>query len=240
MIDQLSSIRLLGGDDTKTTKVVVKACWIVGTYYGIWVDKDCTNGVVEINGGHIQGDFNNKYNGLGILNQGHAKVYINGGTIQGHGSALELQGGELNITGGEFISSQTEFNRGGVAEVGNTLSGSAIVVSPRTDIDYDLNINISGGTFGGNGQYSFYFACGEVMPRTYMEITGGTYNSGIWSEGPVQFISGGKYKVKPGEALLASKAYTEQEGDYTIVKLKVDVDNDTSLPSWGKEELGNN
>ena len=32
----------------------------------------------------------------------------------------------------------------------------------------------------------------------------------------------------------------EQEGDYTVVKLKVDVDNDTSLPSWGKEELGNN
>lgn len=231
-IEQLSVIRLLGGDHTKTAKVVINSGWLVGTYYGIWVDKTCTNGEVIMNGASVQGDFNNKYNGLGIFNQGQAKITIQGGTVQGHGSAIEMQGGELEITGGQFISYQTQLITGEKANpnVGNTLIGPALSIAPQNNVI----VNISGGNFSGNGHSSMYHSTvmSGIQPTTTLSITDGTFNKNVWSNENEGFISGGQYRVKVDDKFIVKGKVLVKDDIYYTVKDAVN-DGNTSGDQFG-------
>ena len=224
-LEQLSVIRLLGGDHTKTAKVIINSGWLIGTYYGIWVDKTCTNGEVIMNGASVQGDFNHKYNGLGIFNQGQAKITIQGGTVQGHGSAIEMQGGELEITGGEFISHQTQLITGEKANpnVGNTLIGPALSIAPQNNVI----VNISGGTFSDNGHSSLYHAnvLNGIQSTTTLSITDGIFNKTVWSNENEAFVSGGLYKVKIDDKFIVKGKVLVKDGDYYTIKDAVNDGN---------------
>ena len=235
-LELLSSIRMVGGDSNAKSKVVINGGWICGTYYGIVVDEDCPDAEIVINDGLIEGDWNNAFNGVGIFNPGQAKVTVNGGTVKGHGSAIEMQGGELHITDGQFIAKQSEFGEGTTPEIGNVLRGAAIVVSPRTDV----KVNITGGTFADdNCASALYFTAGGTEPNTSISISGGIFNRRLYSDGPSRFISGGRFKVKPNDNYIKDGKIAVQNGSYYEI-VSGTSGGSTSLPSWDKDNLGNN
>lgn len=237
VMEQLSCIRLLGGSD-EASKVVINDGLIIGTYYAIVVDEDCQNAEVEINGGSLSCDWNKEFNGTAIMNKGNALINIKGGHVSSCASAVEMWNGTFTMSGGTLESTyqgeKSHVNNNGVSD--NAVVGSALALYPSSG--KTVTATISDGTL--QGLSSIYEISANETGNVSLSVTDGKFEGSIISYNCTGFISGGKYKVKPEEVLLAPNAYTEQEGDYTIVKLKVDVDNDTSLPSWGKEELGNN
>ena len=220
----LSCIRLLGEGSGKA-KVIINGGWIVGTYYGIVVEADCADSEIVVNGGHVHGDFNCAFNGLGIFNPAAATVTIAGGTVQGHGSAIEMRGGALTVSGGQLIAEQTELKTGEQVNptVGNTILGPAVAISPLADVE----VNITGGTFENKGYAALYEkVMGEgEQPAISMNITGGTFLKGVWSEDCTHFIKGGLFKVKPEAQLVEQGKVMVLNNGYYTVQVGVDEGN---------------
>ena len=143
-----------------------------------------------------------------------------------------MQGGELEITGGEFISYQTQLITGENANpaVGNTLIGPALSIAPQNDVI----VSISGGTFSDNGHSSLYHTTvmDGIQPATTLSIADGTFNSTVWSNENEAFVSGGLYKVKIDDKFIAKGKMVIKVGDYYTVKDAVN-DGDTSGDQFG-------
>lgn len=246
---QLSCIRMVGGSNAPS-KVIINGGSLIGTYHAILIDEDCQNAEVEINGGTLSCDWWNEFHGVNIFNKSDAKITIKGGSLTSYGdtkiSCIEMWGGELNISGGRFETNLTSVQEGLNVnpKVGNTLIGPAIAIAPKRDV----TVNISGGTFTGEGASSLMekivdeSLLGKV--NVNLSITGGIFNAPVTSQNCQGFISGGQFKVQPKDIYLVEGKSAVLNGDrYEIVEggdNDGDVENGTSLPSWGKENWGNN
>lgn len=246
VMSQLSCIRMVGGSDAPS-KVIINDGTLIGTYHAILIDEDCRNAEVEINGGLLSCDWWGNFRGVTIFNKSNAKITVNGGSFRspvGDGvsvSSIETWGGELNITGGQFDAGfEAMFDGVSVnPNVGNTLIGPAIAIAPKSNV----TVNISGGTFTGNGAFSFYerIVADGVDPSINLSITGGTFNSAVWSENCDGFIGGGQFKKHPEARFIVEGKSASLKGDYyEIVDGAGDKENGTALPSWEKENWGNN
>ena len=244
MLTQLSCIRMIGGSDAPS-KFVMNNGNLIGTYHAILVDEDCKNAEIEINGGSLSCDWQNEFNGVVIFNQSDAKITINGGSFRSplkdgvSVSSIETWGGELNISGGRFETGIETLQEGVSVNpsVGNTLVGPAISIAPKKDIA----VNITGGTFYGKGAYAIYekTVASGVNPTVSLSITGGTFDNAIWSVDCTGFINGGQYKLQPEADFVVDGKAAIKDGDYYIIG-NAESNGGAELPSWGKEELGNN
>jgi len=216
---QITCIRMAGGSD-KPSKVIMNGGSLIGTYHAILIDEDCQNAEVEINGGTLSCDWWNEFHGVNIFNKSDAKITIKGGNLTTYTetkiSCIEMWGGELNISGGQFNTTLTSTQEGLDVNpnVGNTLIGPAVAIAPKRDV----TVNISGGTFTGDGSSSFLekivdsSLLGKV--NVNLSITGGTFDSAVSSQDCQNFISGGKFKVQPKDIYLVSNKSFVKNGDY--------------------------
>lgn len=239
VLDQLSCIRLLGGS-AAASKVVINNGFIIGTYYAIVVDEDCQNGEVEINGGSLSCDWNKEFNGTAILNKGNASITINGGSVSSCGSAVEMWNGSFNMTGGTLESTyageKSHVDTNGVA--GNSIVGAALALYPGAG--QNVKVTISKGTLKG---LSSIYEITSTTGISDIAVIDGKFEGAINSYNCTRFISGGQFKVEPDAKFIVKGKAAVLDGGYYVIQDKEDdgeKEGNTSLPSWGKEELGNN
>lgn len=175
--------------------------------------------------------------GTAIYLPQYGEVKIEGGSITGDETAIEIESGKLNIIGGEFNATSTEFGLDRTPDHiggGSIASGSAIAVVCRTDKDKNhkgsggyygnMDINISGGTFNGVCGIAKYLVDGkdEADSINNMSITGGTFTG---TECAVsvdeycknnKFISGGTFNTDVTSYLADGTAYSSDNGEYTV------------------------
>ncbi len=238
VLTQLSCIRMVGGSDAPS-KVIMNDGNLIGTYHAILIDEDCQNAEVEINGGTLSCDWWNEFHGVNIFNKSDAKITIKGGNLTTFTdtkiSCIEMWGGELNISGGQFDTNLTNVQEGLNVNpnVGNTLIGPAIAIAPKSDV----TVNISGGTFTGNGSSSFMEKIvdnnllGKV--NVNLSITGGEFNAPVTSQNCQGFISGGKFKVQPKDIYLVEGKSTSLKGDYFEIVESVPSDGSATGNNFG-------
>lgn len=181
--------------------------------------------------------------GTAIYLPQYGEVKIEGGSITGDETAIEIESGKLNIIGGEFNATSTEFGLDRTPDHiggGSIASGSAIAVVCRTDTDKNhegsggyygnMDINISGGTFKGVCGVAKYLVDGkdEADSINNMSITGGKFNGTKCAVSVDEycknnkFISGGTFESENEESaditdyLADGTAYSSDNGEYTV------------------------
>ncbi len=175
--------------------------------------------------------------GTAIYLPQYGEVKIEGGSITGDETAIEIESGKLNIIGGEFNATSTEFGLDRTPDHiggGSIASGSAIAVVCRTDTDKNhegsggyygnMDINISGGTFNGVCGIAKYLVDGkdEADSINNMSITGGTFTGTKCAVSVDKycennnFISGGTFNTDVTSYLADGTAYSSDNGEYTV------------------------
>ena len=116
---------------------------------------------------------------------------INGGTIRGGETGIEVRSGKVNIYGGNIIGDGNSLENAPNGN-GTTTSGAALAISQH-NTNNDIDVNISGGTFTG------YYALFEndiqdnYSDNIKISVTGGEFIGKIYSENCSGFITGGKF-----------------------------------------------
>lgn len=187
---------------------------------------------INIKGGNISAE-----KGTAIYLPQYGEVNIEGGSITGYATAIEIASGTLNITGGEFKSTSTDFSLVRDPELvgsGSLASGSAIAIVCRSKVGGnqiggggyygDMDINISDGTFTGECGIAKYLIDGkdEATSIKNMNITGGTFNGNRYAVyvddfcKDNNFISGGTFNTDVTSYLADGTAYSTDEKGYTV------------------------
>ena len=131
---------------------------------------------------------------------------VNGGSVIGLNSAIELRSGELTISDGTFISKASVYEEE-PNESGTTVSGTAIAVSQHTT-KKAIKVTITGGTFRGPRAFVETNVQGEPKNIT-LAINGGTFESAVESNDITNFINGGHFALPVGSTLLADNLNTQ-------------------------------
>lgn len=178
------------GETGNTAALLVEDGTITGTEYAISGNGTRHGTSVVINGGNIIAT-----TGTGIYNPQDGALTVNGGSVTGYNSAIELRSGELTITGGSFTAKAPSY---GVAASGSgtTVTGAAVAISQHTT-KLPISVNISGGTFTG----AYAFAQTDIQNNgstNNVKITGisnGIFKGNVASDNCTGFITGGTFKV---------------------------------------------
>ena len=114
--------------------------------------------------------------GVALYQAGLSTFNVQGGTITGDESAMEVRAGTTTISGGEFKSTASTFkatsNPGGSTTVG---AGLAVVQHTTTE---SINVTVSGGTFTGiKGLYAADVQPTGQTSKVTINLTGGTFSS---------------------------------------------------------------
>ena len=178
------------GETGNTAALVVEDGTITGTDYAISGNGSRHGTSVVINGGNIIAT-----KGTGIYNPQDGTLTVNGGSITGVDSAIELRSGTLKITGGSFTASASEY-KPTPNNSGTTVTGAAVAISQHTT-KLPITVSISGGTFTG----AYAFAQTDIQNNgstnnvTITGISNGTFNGNVSSDNCTDFITGGTFKV---------------------------------------------
>lgn len=156
--------------------------------------------------------------GLGIYHPQKGTLLIDGGSVTGVASAIEIRSGALTVQGGAVLTATAEKFHITPNPGGTTTVGAAVAVSQHTT-NNPIQVNISDAVL--NGVYALYEddvqdpAVGDVA----MTVTGGTYNGGVHSENVAAFIAGGTFSELPlADYMAESYAFVAQEdGTYKAV-----------------------
>lgn len=156
--------------------------------------------------------------GLGIYHPQKGTLLIDGGSVTGVASAIEIRSGSLAVQGGAVLTATAEKFHITPNPSGTTTVGAAVAVSQHTT-NNPIQVNISDAVL--NGVYALYEddvqdpAVGDVA----MTVTGGTYNGGVHSENVAAFITGGTFSELPlADYMAESYAFVAQEdGTYKAV-----------------------
>ena len=173
--------------ENATAKVTINNTSIAGDWYALSGNGTNTGGKTEItiNSGNLSG------NSYGIYHPQVGVMTINGGTIYGGETGIEVRSGEVNIYGGNITGNGNPFENDPNGN-GTTTSGAALAISQHTT-NNDIDVNISGGTFIG------YYALFENdiqdddSDNIKISVTGGEFNGKIYSENCKDFITGGTF-----------------------------------------------
>ena len=154
--------------------------------YDTYVKADSGNAATE--------DWDNM--GLGIYHLQKGTLLIDGGSVTGVASAIEIRSGSLAVQGGAVLTATAEKFHITPNPSGTTTVGAAVAVSQHTT-NNPIQVNISDAVL--NGVYALYEddvqdpAVGDVA----VTVTGGTYNGGVHSENVAAFITGGTFSEMP-------------------------------------------
>ncbi len=202
------------GDEKAT--LTVNGGTLTGYYYGISGNGTRHDTDITINGGTVEGT-----NGTGIYHPQDGALEVNGGSVIGLNSAIELRSGELTISDGTFISNANVYEEEPNGS-GTTVSGAAIAVSQHTT-KKDIKVTITGGTF--RGQKAFVETNVQGTPEDgdiTLTINGGTFESAVESADITNFINGGHFALPVHPTLLADNLNTRL----------TDADNDVAPYSY--------
>jgi hypothetical protein len=179
-------------------KLEVKSGKITGKSYGITGNGNCKsteNTTIVISGGEIS-NTNQNNSCPAIYHPQNGSLTINGGTISGTDTGLEIRGGEATISGGTISAANTTF----VAEKngnGTTIQGVAIAVSQHsTDLDTKVTIKDGATITAASGMYAIYekdLQNETARDKIKLDIQGGIINGKIYSENVTNFITGGTF-----------------------------------------------
>ena len=177
------------GETGSVASLIVESGIIKGTSYGISGNGTRHNTSLSISGGQVVAT-----NGVGIYNPQEGTVTIRGGSITGVASAIELRSGTLNISGGTFTATATEYKEEQNSN-GTTVTGAAIAISQHTT-KRNISVTISGGTF--NGVYALRETdvqnSGTTSNIDIVSISDGTFNGKVSSDDCNGFITGGSFE----------------------------------------------
>ena len=200
-------------DATTPAKLVVDGGTLQGYYYGIAGNGTRHNTEITINGGTVIGT-----HGTGIYHPQDGVLTITNGEISGLDTAIELRSGKLNISGGSFTATATEYKEEQNGN-GTTVSGAAVAISQHTT-KKDISVSISGGTF--NGPYALRetnVQNGESTENVdIVTISGGTFNGTVASNDCQKFVSGGTFSQQITDNYLATgyECIQQQDGKYVV------------------------
>ena len=191
-------------------KLVLNNGYIEGNYYCITGNGNRHDTYIEINGGWISslgGEFHQDVGSetLGIYHPQNGTIVINGGTIKGYESAIEMRGGELTAQNATFEVEPvtTEFSIR-QSNSGNTLIGTAIGISPYSGRSVKATITNS-TLIGPKALHEEYLYDGNA-PETSIKIDGGRYKGAIYSENADNIISNGTFYDPSAFDYLANNA----------------------------------
>lgn len=191
------AVKITLPEDTSDTAatLTVNGGTLTGYYYGISGNGTRHNTDITINGGTVEGT-----NGTGIYHPQDGALEVNGGSVIGLNSAIELRSGELTISDGTFISKANVYEEEPNGS-GTTVSGTAIAVSQHTT-KKDIKVTITGGTFRGPKAFVETDVQGEPEDIT-LTINGGTFESAVESDDITNFIKSGHFANPVDSTLLA-------------------------------------
>ena len=213
--------------DNATAKVTINNTSIRGDYYALSGNGTNTGGKTEItiNSGNLRG------NSHGIYHPQVGVMTINGGTIYGGETGIEVRSGEVNIYGGNITGNGNPFKNDPNGN-GTTTSGAALAISQHTT-NNNINVNISGGTFTG------YYALFENdiqdndSENIQISVTGGEFNGKIYSENCKDFITGGTFSDPTALHYLGN-------GANVSIKLQQDYSGETGALNKRAFNIGSN
>ena len=176
-----------------TATLVVHGGTLKGLQAGISGNGNRHDTSITINGGHIlsQEQASSSTDGVGIYHPQDGTLTINGGTIEGYQSGVEIRSGKLEMTGGTLKSWATSYTEAANGS-GTTMSGTALAVSQHTT-EKDITVNITGGFFEGVYALSEKDLQNPTGTVT-LSVTGGTFKGKVASvHGSDGFIKGGNF-----------------------------------------------
>ena len=213
--------------ENATAKVTINNTSISGDWYALSGNGTNTGGKTEItiNSGNLSGK------SYGIYHPQVGVMTINGGTIYGGETGIEVRSGEVNIYGGNITGGGNPLENDPNGN-GTTTSGAALAISQHTT-NNNIDVNISGGTFKG------YYALFEndiqddVSDNIKISVTGGEFIGKIYSENCKDFITGGTFSDPTALHYLG-------EGANVSIKLQQDYSGETGNLNKKAFKIGSN
>lgn len=141
--------------------------------------------------------------GTGMYLAGNADTTINGGSVKGDATGIEIRAGKLtlnncDVTGGnEKVTADANGN-------GTTVTNAALAISQHTT-KKPIDVTIDGGTFNGTAAVYQTDVQGTGSVDVKIAVNDGTFNGTISGEtdGAI-VISGGKFKFKVDDKYFAN------------------------------------
>jgi len=159
--------------------------------------------------------------GVGILSAGYSVVTVEGGSIVGDESGIEMRAGELYVKGGTIKSTATKLE---VVPNGNgsTTIGDGIAVAQHTT-EKNIDVTVIGGNVQGySAVYESNPQSNDAIDKVTMKIEGGNFeaiNGGklaIYSEDKKDFISGGTFSTDVSDYVDTDKLDVVEDEDGNI------------------------
>lgn len=193
----LTAVKLTDSNDEKgenasqPATLIVNGGTIKGSSYGICGNGTRHNTSITINGGNIEAA--DAVDGTGIYHPQDGILTVNGGTISGHNSGIEIRAGKLEVKGGTIKHTAATFKKAANGN-GTTITGAAVAVSQHTT-NKALNVTISGGELQGGDLYALYEEDlqDENASGISMKVNGGKLYGQVFSENCPACISGGTF-----------------------------------------------
>jgi len=140
----------------------------------------------------------------GIFHPQDGKLTVNGGSIEGVNTGIEIRAGELTVTGGAKITATATEYSVTPNSSGSTVIGAAIAVSQHTT-NQKISVSIDNATLTGK-KALVQVDLQEIASPTEVKITvtGGTFSGAIESERCEGFISGGAFSELPNYTYFAN------------------------------------
>lgn len=193
-------------------KLTVNSGSLKGYYYAVVGNGERHNTEITINGGKFS-----SVDGLAIYHPQDGKLTVNGGEFEGTEAAIELRAGTLEIAGGKFTSTATEFKCNANGN-GSTTIGAAIAISQHTT-KKNISVNITGGEFNGiKALNESNPQANDPQPQVDLTVSGGTFNGEISATDALKFITGGTFSADPSAYLDDDYTANESNGVWTVVK----------------------
>lgn len=157
--------------------------------------------------------------GTGMYLAGNADTTINGGSVKGDATGIEIRAGKLTLNNCDVTGGNGEV-KAVANDNGTTVTNAALAISQHTT-KKPIEVIINGGTFNGTAAVYQTDVQGTGSADVKIAVKNGTFNGTISGEtdGTI-VISGGKFKVKVDDKYFADKlacsATPNADGYYTI------------------------
>ncbi len=158
---------------------------------------------------------------VGIYHPQFGVLNIEGGTVTGSDTGIEIRAGELNISGGNIISTADTFSFNANGN-GSTTVGAALSVSQHTT-EQSIAVQISSGSFSGiKALYEDDAQNAPESENTAIAVSGGSFNGEVISANAKLTVSGGSFTSDPS-AYTDDLHVAEKLGElYNISDLSLD------------------